>query len=182
MFTRSLAIAVFFAVIVSTTTARAQQLTPESCLAQVGAELARQGIDHRSIRIGTQVTILNHGSYTFTENVTPEYLCDSIILPQDARMETLRKQMFVQGALVKSANEERNDAVNRLNAIQNDFVVKNAWGFATAFGIVLALFLLLVLLCLLLFLRIQVKKFRRTHRPGGIHGGRDRKTEPPFGY
>ena len=137
MFTKSLAIAVFFAVIVSTTTARAQQLTPESCLAQVGAELARQGINHRSIRIGTQVTILNHGSYTFTENVTPEYLCDSIVLPQEARMESLRQQIFVQGALVKSANKEREIAVNRLKVVQSDFVVRNAWGFAAAFGICL---------------------------------------------
>ena len=97
-------------------------------------------------------------------------------------MESLRQQIFVQGALVKSANEEREIAVNRLKVIQSNFVVRNAWGFAAAFGVALVLFLSLVLLCLLLFLRIQVKKFRRTHRPGGIHGGRDRKTESPFGH
>ncbi len=176
MHNKSMAAAVFLLAAGFAFPAHAQEkLTQAQCLEEVMRDLARQGIDARSIPIGTRVTV-DTMPYDFFGGMTPEDIC-RVALPHIEERHKLKQQLVLERRLVKTAQGERKKAVKALESFQKDSFVRNAH--LIAFVAVILAFLLSVKILwkiLRFLLRTLLKRRRRGPRFGSLSGSRGHST------
>lgn len=176
MHNKSMAAAVFLFAAGFAFPAHAQnKLTHAQCVDEVMRDLARQGIDERSIRIGTRVTV-DKMPYTFFGGMKPEDIC-YVALPHIEERHNLEQKLVLERSLVETAQTERKDAIEELNTLRDDPFVHNAHLIALVASALAFLLSVKTLWKILWFLlRSLLKRRRRGRRFGSLSGGRGHST------
>ena len=125
MHNKSMAAAVFLLAAGFAFPAHAQsKLTHAQCVDEVMGELARQGIDERSIPTETLVTP-NKMTFAFSGGVGPESLC-KIVLPHIEEHHDFERKIAKERDLKDKAIGEKDEAIKALDELREDPVFRDA--------------------------------------------------------